>query len=143
MSSDGEASDGQPDNNIRKCLSCNKRFFARQKNHRCCYSVCNATKSKLSQSAGSTRSSKLSLALSPSSDVSTLSKKGKTDLELFLEENSASAINDLSKEDLSSRLFTAIGFLSYFDSSSVESLKDKVHILSTSLETNETRIFEL
>ena len=35
-------------------------------------------------------------------DVSMLSKKGKTDLELFLEENSASAINNLSKEDLAS-----------------------------------------
>jgi hypothetical protein len=36
-----------------------------------------------------TLSRKWSLALSPNSDVSTIGKKGKTDLELFLEENSA------------------------------------------------------
>jgi hypothetical protein len=112
MGSDGEASHGQPNNNFRNCLSCDKRFAARHNSHRCCSAACNATKPKLSQFTGSSRSTNCSLALSPSSDVPALSKKGKTDLQLFIEENSAVAIQDLTKEELATRLFTAIGFLS-------------------------------
>ena len=143
MDSDGEASEGQPDNNLRQCLTCDKRFVARHKSHRCCSAVCNANKSRHSQSTGPSRSNKRSLALSPSSDVPALSKKGKTDLQLFLEENSDCAIQDLTKEELATRLFTAVGFLSDFPTSSVESLEDKVQTLSASLEISETRIFDL
>jgi hypothetical protein len=131
MGSDGEASDGQPDVNFRQCLSCDNRF------------ACNAAKPKLSQSTGPSRSSKRSLALSPGSDVPALSKKGKTDLQVFLEENSASAIDDLTKEELATRLFTAVGFLTDFPTSSVEALEAKVQTLSASLDTKETRILDL
>jgi hypothetical protein len=143
MGSDGEASDGQPNNNFRNCLSCDKRFAARHNSHRCCSAACNAAKPKLSQSTGPSHSSKRSLALSPGSDVPALSKKGKTDLQLFIEENSASAIDDLTKEELATRLFTAVGFLTDFPTSSVESLEDKVQTLSASLVTKETRILDL
>jgi hypothetical protein len=103
-----------------------------------------ANKSKLSQSAISTRSGKHSLALSPGSDVPTFIKKGKTD-KLFLEENSATVINDLSKEDLAYRLLAAVCFLADLSAFfySTESLEENVQHLSTSLETKETRIFDL
>jgi hypothetical protein len=143
MGSDGEASDGQPDVNFRQCLSCDNRFVPIRNSHRCCSAACNATKPKPSQSTGPPRSTKRSLPTSPSSDTPTFSKKGKTDLQQFIEENSAAAIDDLTKEELATRLFTAVGFLTDFPTSSVESLEDKVKTLSASLDSKETRILDL
>jgi hypothetical protein len=140
MGSDGEASDGQPNNNFRNCLSCDKRFAARHNSHRCCSAACNATKPKLSQSTGPSRSTKRSLALSPSSDVPALSKKGKTDLQLFIEENYHPRSNQ--RGTCHSPLYSD-RFLSDFPTTSVESLEDKVQTLSTSLDTQNTRIDDL
>jgi hypothetical protein len=93
----------------------------------------------------STTRSKRSLDLSPSSEVSSQSKKGKTDIDLFLEENSVTSVYVLSKDVLESRLLTALGFLHGFSSvsPSVESLEDKVSQIATSLEEKNALICDL
>ncbi|EFX67342.1 hypothetical protein DAPPUDRAFT_261693 [Daphnia pulex] len=123
-------------------------FTVKQKNHRCCSSLCNANKSKSSQSTpleSNPTGSKRSFALSPSSEVASQSKKGKTDFDRFLDENTASTIPALSKDELVSRLLTAVGFLHSFSnvSPTVASLEDKVLKLSTSLEEKNDLICDL
>lgn len=88
---------------------------------------------------------KRSFALLPSSEIASQSKKGKTDFGRFLDENTASTIPALSKDELVSRLLTAVGFLHYFSnvSQTVATLDDKVLKLTTSLDEKNDLICDL